>query len=150
MKKAPQTARIEETLRSSKLSAGGFLGDDTRPLQEIIDTDSASVARLGLDCAAVAARMREIGAAAGAGLGTYVQVAENLEACVTEARGVIVCPWPHPGRYRKSVVTVKRTDTGDSIRWSELSVHMVEEHGFFEGHGSPFRLLPEQLVRILF
>jgi hypothetical protein len=36
------------------------------------------------------------------------------------------------------------------IRWSDLSLHFIEAHGFFQGKGSPFRLEPRGLVEALF
>jgi len=59
--------------------------------------------------------------------------------------------WPsEEGRYLKTVTTVRRTDTAEIIRWSDLSAHLIGAHGFFQGRGSAFRLEPGDLVQILF
>jgi hypothetical protein len=54
------------------------------------------------------------------------------------------------GRYPKTVTNLRRTDTGEIIRWSDLSVHLIGAHSFFQGRGSIFRLEPGDLVQILF
>ena len=45
MKRTPQAKHVEELLRSSRLVAGGFMGHDTRILEEILESDAAVVAR---------------------------------------------------------------------------------------------------------
>jgi len=150
MKRSPDMQRLEEILRSSKLAMGGFLGDDDRPLEEILEHDAAVVARAGRTLEAIANRMRDITAAARLGQETTVRISENLEAVSTATRGLIPCPWPHAARCLKTVTTLTRRDTGQSVRWSELSIHMIEAHGFFQGRGSSFRIEPRELIEFLF
>jgi hypothetical protein len=142
--------RLEQILRSSRIVAGGFLGRDARTLEEIVEDDARRLALLGLTAVDVARRMREIAEAAKKGLGTPVRVGDNLEASVSDTRGMMPCPWPHAGRYSKIVITVRRTDSGASLSWSDLGVHLIEAHGFFEGRGARFRLEPEDLAAMLF
>jgi hypothetical protein len=40
-------------------------------------------------------------------------------------------------------------DTRQSLRGSGLLVHLIRDHRFFEGEHSPFRIDPEQAVRVL-
>ena len=150
MKKSPKGRQLEGVLRSSKLAAGGFMGADSRSLEEILDADAAAVEALGFTMAQIAGRMRELSDEGKKGLGTPVKVGDNLKVLVEESRGEIVCPLPHPGKFRKSFTVARRTDTGESVTWSDLSIHMIKEHGFFEGYGSAFRLDPEKLVEIIF
>ena len=119
-------------------------------LEEIMDGDAAELSSLGYTNEDVAARMKEITDRAREGLGTSVKFDDKREVTADDNRGQIVCPWPHAGRYFKTVTTVRRTDTGETLRWSELSHHFIEEHGFFQGKGSAFRLAPRSLVRVLF
>lgn len=150
MKNAPETAKLEALLRSSKLTSSGFMGNDTRPLAEIIEADAAELAMLNYTVYDIADRMREITAKARGGLGTNVRIDDRLEARATETRGRVPCPWPHAGRFPKTVVTLCRTDSDRSIHWSELSIHLIEAHGFFEGRGAVFRLDPRELAEMLF
>jgi len=150
MKRSPEMVRLEGVLRSSKLAAGGFLGDDRRPLEEIIEADARELAGLGYTRAEVADRMRHIGELAQKGIETTVRIDEGLAARMVEARGRMPCPWQHAGRYFKTFCEAWRTDTGQLVRWSDLSLHMIEAHGFFQGRHSAFRIEPRELVAVVF
>jgi len=150
MKRTPELQRLEEILRVSRIVSGGFMGNDPRVLEEILDADAAEVSRHGYTTEQIASRMLELTKRAQAGLGTPVKLDEKREGFVDENRGQLVCPWPHAGRYLKTVTNLRRTDTGEIIRWSDLAVHMIGAHGFFQGRGSAFRLEPGDLVQILF
>ena len=150
MKKSPQTRKLEHILRSSKLVAGGFMGDDPRSFNEVIDADASQVSNLGYTMEKIAARMQEITDIAKTGLGNWVKVDDKLKAVAQEAKGSLICPWPHPGRYVKRVTTVECRNSGETIRWSDLNIHLIAKHGFFEGRGAAFRIEPEKLINVIF
>ncbi|MHC5059746.1 MAG: hypothetical protein ACYTFK_01485 [Planctomycetota bacterium] len=150
MKKSPQTQKLEDVLRSSKLVARGFLGTDTRSLSEIIDADLAEVSRLGFTIAQIAARMQTLTDLAIPCLGTTIQVEGKLEVSTYEAKGTIPCPWPHPYKAAKRVTTARCIDTDCTIRWSDLNIHLISQHNFFEGVGCAFRIDPERLTGVIF
>jgi len=87
MKQSPHLAAIQERMRPGVITAHGFLGADARTLAEIIETDGARVARLGLTHASIAARMRELHAAGAAGLGEFIDVPPHFEVRVDTVRG---------------------------------------------------------------
>jgi hypothetical protein len=150
MKKSPQMKKLEETLRESKLSLSGFMGDDSRDLTEILDADAREVALLGLTMEEIARRMQELTSLAKKELGASCTVSGNIEVCADDNRGLIPCPWAHGVLCQKTVTTVTRLDIGKKIQWSDLSIHLIMEHGFFQGIGSAFRLNPRELVEIIF
>ncbi len=150
MKESPQTKKLERMLRSSKLAAGGFMGTDSRSLAEIIGADTCKLSELGYSAEQVSARMRSITGAAIAGLGNWVKIDDKRQAVVAEARGFAICPWPHSGRYVKRVTTVELVDSNATARWSDLNIHLIAEHNFFEGRGSAFRIEPAELVAVIF
>jgi len=150
MKQSPKLEKLQETLRSSKLSGHGFLGNDDRSITEIIDCDLAEVSKAGLTIKQIAERMQEITDIAVTGLGTWVRIDDNLEAMVEEAKGMIVCPWPHLANCVKRVTTVRLKNTGESVYWSDLNIHLIAQHSFFEGKGSAFRIEPSWLKNIIF
>jgi len=150
MKESPQDRKLDDILRSSRLVAGGFMGVDRRDVHEVIDADAGALAGLGLAKEQLAGRMRQITELAKRGLGTWIEIDRNLQAKVDEARGRLVCPWPHPGRFSKRITTVRVMQTGACIRWSDLNVHLIGEHGFFGGKSSDFRVEPAELVRLIF
>lgn len=153
MKTTATLQQLEAILRSSALVADGFMGNDTRSVQEIIDADRAELERLGVSSEQIAERMGQMTQAAIPQLGNWVAIGTDCQGRVQEARGRLVCPWPHPGRFAKRVTTVQRM--GDDqvvwcLTWSDLNIHLIREHGFFEGRGSTFRNDPEALKRMLF
>jgi hypothetical protein len=150
MKESPQTKNLEKLLRSSKLVAGGFMGDDARSVHEIIDADMAELSRLGFTAKQVAGRMQQITDIAIPGLGTWMKLDEQRQVKIDEAKGWLICPWPHPGKFAKRITTVRLVKSGVSIRWSDLNIHLIGEHGFFEGKGSSFRIEPGTLIAAIF
>jgi hypothetical protein len=149
-KKSPHLQRLEKVLHSSRLVYGGFMGTDTRSVLDVIDADLAELSRLDITAERIAARMQEITNIAQNGLGNLVQIDENRQAMTEEAKGTLVCPWPHPGKFTKRVTTVELIESGQSIRWADLNIHLIAKHGSFEGRGSAFRIDPEKLIRIIF
>jgi hypothetical protein len=150
MKESPQAQNLEKLLRSSKLVAGGFMGDDVRSVHEVIDADMAELLRLGFMVKQLSERMQQITDIAIPGLGTWVKIDPQRDAKVDEAKGFMVCPWPHPGRFAKRVTTVRFIETDQTIKWSDLNIHMIGGHGFFEGKGSNFRIEPQILIAMIF
>ena len=88
--------------------------------------------------------------AASAGLGAPVHLpGGNLVAEYHEAMGYIASPWPDGRTFPKGEVVVADTATGERVVFTPLSVHLVRRHGFFQGRGSPYRLEPAKLARVL-
>jgi len=141
--------KLEDLLRSSQLVAGGFLGHDTRPIEEIIEADAAALEHLGVSPADLAGRMKDLAARARAGLGSFVPVDATLQVACDDNRGLLICPGGDGTRHNKTVTTARRTDTGKTVRWSDLSAHLIGCHGFFQGRGSPFRIEPADLVEVI-
>ena len=149
MKQSPDIVKLEEVLRSSKLVSGGFMGDDNRTLSEIIQADAAVLEKAGVNAEQLASRMQEITDRAIAGLGTWIDIDGKLMAKVDEAKGAIVCPWPHPASFAKRVTTIKCIESRLTVKWSDLGIHLIGAHGFFEGNGSQLRVEPGELIRML-
>jgi hypothetical protein len=150
MKESHQNKKLEAVLRSSKLVADGFMGIDTRSVSEIIDADKNELSRLGFTSEQLAGRMQQITDTAKPGLGTWVRIDDNLEAKTDEARGFLPCPWPHAGRFVKRITIAKRIKTGETIQWSDLNIHLIGQHSFFQGKGSGFRIEPKKLIEMIF
>jgi hypothetical protein len=150
MKQSPQDKNMDRMLRSGKLAAGGFMGADARRVEEVVAEDAATLTKLGYNAAQLARRMRELRDLARPALGDWVKVTEALQVKSEDYKGFIVCPWPHAGHFEKRVTTAQRLDTGQSASWSDLNIHLVEEHRFFEGRGAFFRIEPEDLIRVIF
>jgi len=150
MKQSPQNKKLEEILRSSKISAGGFLGQDTRNLEEIIAQDLCEVSRLGYNMNQIVDRMRWITNKARQGLGNWVEIDDKIMAMTDEARGTIPCPFMHPRKFAKRFTIVKFVNSEKTLKWSDLNIHLMDEHGFFEGKGTMFRIEPKDLIEMIF
>ncbi|UCD71449.1 MAG: hypothetical protein JSW70_00235 [Syntrophobacterales bacterium] len=149
VKQSPELDRVEHTMRPMYLCAEGFLGKDPRKLIEILTEDQGTVNSLGLSHGTIAQRLKGITERARSGWGDPVVVEDKFEVEVEEARGKIPCPWGHPGLYPKTHVKLKKRETGEVLIWSDLSIHLIEEHGFYQGKGSTYRLDPPKVKRIL-
>jgi hypothetical protein len=149
MKKDPEQRKLENVLRNPKFSACGFLGDDTRTVWEIIDADAAELERLDVTREQIATRMEELTEQGIPGMGDWVTVSDTLQVQVDDTRGSIPCPWAHGVRCLKRITTIERIDTGQKLRWSDLTIHLIKEHGFFQGKNSPYRLEPKDLIKAL-
>ena len=150
MKESPDAQKLEQILRSPAFSAAGFMGTDARSLVQIIYADLADVARFGYTPPLIAERMREITNIAKEGLGNWVAIDKSRRAMIVEVKGRIPCPWPHAGNYAKRITTLQDTETGREVLWSDLNIHLIDEHNFFEGRGSVFRIEPEEIIGMIF
>lgn len=149
MKLSPALTRIQARMQPGILTLHGFLGTDRRNLADILEADAREVARLGLTHEQIADRLDRLAKCASAGLGTEVVCETDYRMCYHGARGRVPCPWGHPGLFDKGDVHLTRISTGETIIFSELLAHLIREHGFYEGRGSPYRIEPATLKRIL-
>lgn len=137
-------------LQASKFSACGFLGDDKRNLWEIIDDDAAELAKTGKTLQQVAKRMRQLTDIGKKGLGDWIDAGGGLYVSIDDNRGMVPCPWPHHVRCLKRITMIKHIPTGTEMRWSDLNIHLIQEHAFFEGKGARFRIEPSLLISVIF
>ena len=151
MKQSPRDKKLEEVLRSTKMVAGGFMGTDTRHPIEVIEQDMIALEDLDMTVLDLTARMRALTELAKPRLGNWIEdETKTVRVKSEDFKGQLVCPWPHAGMFDKRITTVERIATGQSISWTDLNIHMIAEHGFFEGKGAFFRIEPAEIVSILF
>jgi hypothetical protein len=148
MKMTPVLRKAMDNMLPGTITAEGFLGSDKRSLSTIIDEDGQVMRRLDLDPREVAGRLRHFMEEGRKGLGEPVTVEAEWLVKTDEARGHLACPW-EDGIFRKVNVTVERIDTGEKVFFTDLSLHLLEEHGFLEGRGSSFRLNLETVKHVL-
>jgi len=128
--------------------AAGFLGEDSRPLADIIEADEEAFRALGLDFGLVAEGLGALLREGEAGLGSEVAHGKALVLSSDEARGKSPCPWGD-GLHHKGSVRIGLKGSADFLLVSELSIHLLKDHHFCQGRGSPFRLEPSLVKRIL-
>lgn len=140
---------IERTMRQAGAAHNGFLGQDERDLADILQADDAAARRRGLTHARVAQRMLALRQAGWKGLGDTLSVPPHFEVHVDSARGTLPCPFGDQDSTAKVNTTVRNLKSGKSITFTDMNIHLIAAHGFYEGHGSQFRLDPEQLIDTL-
>jgi len=135
-----------ERMKAGVITSGGFLGQDTRPLPDIIQADEEMFQALGLDFESVADALTRLEREGARGMGEPTTVDAVWLVKSDEARGKFPCPYGD-GLFHKNSVNLERGP--DRIVYSDLSVHLLRVHHFCQGKGSPFRLDPVVLKRIL-
>jgi hypothetical protein len=140
---------LEQALRQASATREGFLGRDTRGLAAILQADDEAVRRRGLTHAHIAKRLLALRQAGWEGLGNQVPVPPHFEVCVDAARGTLPCPFGDQGSFAKVNTTVHNLESGKEITFTDLNIHLIAKHGFYEGHGAQFRINPGQLMDTL-
>ena len=149
MKQTEQMKEIQERMKPCVITLDGFLGMDDRNLIDILVEDDAEVKRLNLTHEKIAARMLELRESGKKGLGDLVSVAPHYEVSVDITRGKLPCPFGHRGLIRKSMIRVRNVETDREITYTDMNIHMINEHGFYQGKGSTFRMSISDLAEIL-
>jgi hypothetical protein len=148
MKMQPKLQQAQENMQPGVITSTGFLGNDTRQLIEIIQEDELAMRAENVDFEEAAERMRMLLEEGKRGLGEPTTVQETWLVRVDEARGFLACPF-HDGIFRKRNALVENTTNQRKIYFSELSLHLFQEHHFLQGKGSHFRLEPRVLKAVL-
>lgn len=149
MKESPSEKELRERLGPSKFSGEGFLGNDTRPVIEIISTDLALLEKTGITAVQIADLFTEIYNKALKGFGAEVEILPDVYGKYNESMGKIPSPFPGEGVFRKGEVTVTDKKSGYEIVITPLSIHLIQAHGFFQGRGSRYRIEPEKAAGLL-
>ncbi len=148
MKQSPKEIRAQELMQPGVITQQGMLGEDNRPLNDILVDDNAEVQRLGVTHKSIAFRMRALRKMGRAGLGTPVDVENHFEVTVDGFRGRIACPF-EDGTASKVNTKVVNKRIGKEVIFTDLHIHMIFSHGFYMGRGSTYRLDPTKLVEVL-
>ncbi|MCE1245481.1 MAG: hypothetical protein LWY06_02430 [Firmicutes bacterium] len=148
MKQTVQMEKIQANMAPGVITLSGFLGDDLRKLIDILIADEETVTLMGLSHDQIASRMIELRDAGVRGLGDFINVVPHFEVKVDSVRGKLPCPFGDPGVFPKTNTTVKNLKTGKEVTFTDLNIHMILAHGFYQGRGSLFRLDPEFLAEV--
>lgn len=149
MKMTPELKLAAEKMKPGVISANGFFGDDTRDLATIISDQKVWCRMLGVHWETIADAMENIARPGLQGFGCRITVDGKWEVCADENRGKAPCPFPHPGMFQKTVYTVTNMDNKKTAVYTELSIHLIRHHGFFQGVGATFYNSPADLVELL-
>lgn len=148
MKKLPRNLLPVNRFAPSKFSGEGFTGNDKRSVDEIIAADGMVLESFGVTSGRLAHLLTELFDKAEIVSGDTVIVADGVEAVHFEARGKLPCPFRCSGAFLKGEVAVSEVPGGRTAILTRLGIHLIGQHGFFEGVGSRYRLDPEFAVAI--
>jgi hypothetical protein len=149
MKQTVQMDRIQDKMQPGIYTRDGFLGTDRRKLIDILIEDDEAVKRMDLTHQQIAQRLIELRDAGMRGLGEFINVEPHYEVRVVSVRGKLPCPFGDPGIFPKTNTVVRNTKIDRELTFTDLHIHMIGSHGFYEGKGSPFRLEPAVLAEVL-
>ena len=141
MKENPIESKVRQDMQER------FLGSDTRLIAQIIESDEAELRAAGLGADELARAMRRLTEKGMESLGDEVQ-ADGFLVRVEEYMGQIGCPFKHAVREAKRNTTAV-DPRGRVMTWTDMSIHLIERHGFFQGEGSDYRLEPLELAEFL-
>jgi hypothetical protein len=144
MKENPRDALLRVDMEAGRLIKDGFLGEDHRPLSDIISQDLDTLAGLQVSHVELGRAMRRLTRKGMAAIGETVDAGDYLVK-TEEYMGWLGCPFKDARRAAKRNTLVRDKE----MRWSDLTIHLIEEHAFFQGKGSAFRLEPEALAAFL-
>ena len=148
MKQPPEELKIISDFKPGRISKNGFLGYDTRHVHDIIKEDLFVLSKLNITKEEVAHRLQffiEHGKKA-------IENRLDLGDFTVEifwSKGMQPCPFGKCGLHHKITAKLFNKKLKIQIKFSQLNVHLIKEHGFFEGRGSIFRLEPDEIVKAL-
>ena len=154
----PHLERIEERMRPGALSVAGFLGPKESLIARIA-ADRAEIERLGVTTDQIADRFEGLlGRALRrwelSGSDDACEVGGGYRVRILAFAGFQECPFlvgadasPCPVRTYGSL-QVDIDGPAGRMSLPGLGVHLIRDHGFFEGN-TPFRMPPADLVRVL-
>jgi hypothetical protein len=149
VKQTPDFDKIQENMRAGSITGPGFLGHDERNLVDIISEDQAKVKELGLTNEIIANKLEMFMKQGERGFGSPVKVDDRFVVIVEESRGYIPCPFRHGHLSKKANINVRNIARKEEVDYSPISIHLIREHGFYQGKGSPYRLDPAKVAKIL-
>lgn len=149
MKQSPQLKKAQEAMKPGVITKEGFFGPDLRHLIDILIEDDAEVTRLGFTHEKIAEKMKFFREEGLKGEGLSIDVGNNYEVLVDSVRGKLACPFGEPGLISKNNIKVINKKLKQEINFTDFHIHLIEEHGFYQGKGSPYRVSPKELIKIL-
>jgi len=149
MKENPADQPIRERLEPGHLSVEGFLGDDQRPLADIIAADTGVVEAAGLTVQELGDFLEALHVTADGGWESRVPMYDGkISVRSDETLGQIPCPFACGSQCHKAEISVKDADGNDLLKFTPLDAHLISAHGFFEGLGSAYRIDPKELIAL--
>lgn len=143
-------ADLEKDMRpgaSSEVgSTKGFLGQDEKLLDILVEDNQYVVDELGLTHQELARHLHAL-AAFGAKHPELLYHGKRFKVKIVAYRGTQLSPF-YDGTKTNQEAIVQNLDNGKEINYSLLVPHIIERYGFYEGKGTPYRVDPRKVVEV--
>jgi hypothetical protein len=149
MKRTPEQDALLSRLGASKFSGEGFLGTDHRPVEDIIADDMRTLEHLDVSLEDLAAALHDAYEKTRHNLGAQTEIRPGINGVFYESMGRIPSPFRGDGVFEKGEAVLKDEESGEQLIITSLGIALIEKHGFFQGHGSRYRIDPAKAVQLL-
>ena len=148
MKTNPMEQDVRQRMEPGILSRDGFLGSDTRPLHDIVADDAALLVSAEVSTAEAGNLLQKLFVAAEAAQETEVILGNGkVRVRLREGMGQIPCPFACATLARKGELEI--SFAGSKLILTPLSIHLIQQHGFFQGRGSTYRVEPAVVAALV-
>src|SRR6266436_1371716 len=155
----PDTAELESRMRPGAFSRVGFLGPH-ESLAQVLEADRLEVERVGLTFESLAQSLEDLIVAGESSRTRKVDIGGRYHVEIEVLTGFQICPWasdPHHaqcdaghGVQHASVNwRIINLQTRLELRGPGLAVHLMRDHHFCQGRGSPLRVDPIALAQLV-
>jgi hypothetical protein len=152
-------SELERRMRPGAFSERGFLSEE-ESLASVLEEDSKILESVGLEFEQLGDRLEELIRSALSTRNRRARVPPHYSVAVSVTKGFQICPWaanPHAGQCttgRGAGLSginwqVRNRRTRRTLRGGGLLTHLIRDHHFFEGKGSPYRIDPLELAELL-
>lgn len=149
MKKSPDYEKLKNRMESSKFSGSGFLGNDRRPVDEIIADDLHKLTLNKIDKDQIVLFLKLYYQKIKAELGRRVKLDSNIYGEFFESMGRIPSPFVGDGVFEKGEAVITDEKNEEKYIITALGINLIEKHNFFQGKGSRYRLDPVKIGKLL-
>lgn len=118
-------------------------------MEEIASEDSVRLRKRGITREALVKALREAYQKAKDAFGAEVVIRAGVTAVFHESMGRVPSPFPGGGVFEKGEAVVTEHKTRARLVITQLSLHLIEKHGFFQGAGSRYRIDPDRAIDVL-
>lgn len=133
-----------------------FLQSD-QSLEELIQADARRVRDAGASAEALGAELVTLLEAGRDSDWAIPSSQRGFQVEIRRRRGVMTCPWAPDEQARcekgdggrragANQFLVRNVETGAVVEGFAFTAHLIAEHDFFGGPGTPFRIEPDDLV----
>jgi hypothetical protein len=140
---------LESEMRPGQSSTKGFLGKDEKLLDGLMADNKYVVEEQKRTHQELARHLKVLAAIGGKQPGVeFLYHGQRFQVTLRSYRGYQDSPF-HDDTKSNSDATVKNVTNGKTLEYSLLVPEMIERYGFYEGHGTPYRVDPKQILVVL-